>query len=99
MVEVLRGGVGMNSLQARAVGAKYVVGVDPVAFKRDSAPSFGATHTVASIAEAMPLMRELTRGVMADRVVLTPWVVHADMILPADRRDDGADFRVRSTAA
>jgi hypothetical protein len=31
----------------------------------------------------MPLVRELTRGVMADRVVLTPWVVHADMILPA----------------
>lgn len=47
VVVIGTGGVGMNSLQgARAVGAKYVVGVDPVAFKRDSAPEFGATHTV-----------------------------------------------------
>ncbi|MDT5332885.1 MAG: hypothetical protein QOF31_4182 [Mycobacterium sp.] len=75
------GGVGMNALQgARAVGAKYVVGVDPVAFKRDSAASFGATHTSPSAEEAIGLVRELTRGVMADRVVVTAGVVHVDLI-------------------
>ena len=75
------GGVGMNALQgARAAGAKYVIGVDPVEFKRDSAPEFGATHTIAWAHEAVELVRELTAGVMADRVVLTAGVVHADLI-------------------
>jgi S-(hydroxymethyl)glutathione dehydrogenase/alcohol dehydrogenase len=75
------GGVGMNALQgARAAGARYVVGVDPVEFKRDSAPQFGATHTIAWAHEAIELVRELTAGVMADRVVLTAGVVHADLI-------------------
>ena len=78
------GGVGMNALQgARAAGAKYVVGVDPVAFKRDSAATFGATHTAASIEEALLLVRELTMGVMADRVVITAGVVHVDLLAPA----------------
>jgi S-(hydroxymethyl)glutathione dehydrogenase/alcohol dehydrogenase len=78
------GGVGMNALQgARAAGAKYIVGVDPVAFKRDSAEAFGATHTAASAEEALPLVRELTLGVMADRVVITAGVVHADLVAPA----------------
>jgi S-(hydroxymethyl)glutathione dehydrogenase/alcohol dehydrogenase len=75
------GGVGMNALQgARAAGAKYVIGVDPVDFKRDSAPQFGATHTIAWAHEAVELVRDLTAGVMADRVVLTAGVVHADLI-------------------
>ncbi|MGA7050383.1 MAG: NDMA-dependent alcohol dehydrogenase, partial [Mycobacterium sp.] len=75
------GGVGMNALQgARAVGAQYIVGVDPVAFKRDAAAQFGATHTSPSAAEAIELVRELTHGVMADRVVITAGVVPADLI-------------------
>jgi NDMA-dependent alcohol dehydrogenase len=78
------GGVGMNALQgARAAGAKYVVGVDPVAFKRDSAATFGATHTAASMEEALRLVRELTLGIMADRVVITAGVVHVDLLAPA----------------
>ena len=78
------GGVGMNALQgARAVGAKFVIAVDPVAFKRDSASFFGATHVVASAEEAAPLVRNLTRGVMADRVVLSPGVVPTDLLSPA----------------
>ncbi|MDT0488756.1 zinc-binding dehydrogenase, partial [Streptomyces doebereineriae] len=78
------GGVGMNALQgARAVGAGNVVGVDPVEFKRDAAPSFGATHTVESVEAAIPLVQELTRGVMADRVIITAGVVHVDLLAPA----------------
>jgi S-(hydroxymethyl)glutathione dehydrogenase/alcohol dehydrogenase len=57
--------------------------VDPVAFKRDSAKFFGATDTSPSIEEAFPLVQDMTRGVMADRVVLTPSVVPAEMVLPA----------------
>jgi Zn-dependent alcohol dehydrogenase len=33
--------------------------------------------------EAFPLVQEMTRGVMADRVVLTPSVIHAEMLAPA----------------
>ncbi|AYE94843.1 alcohol dehydrogenase [Mycobacterium paragordonae] len=78
------GGVGMNAVQgARAVGAKYVVAVDPVAFKRDSALDFGATHVAASVDEAAPLVRHLTRAVMADRVVLTPGVMPTELLSPA----------------
>src|ERR1700749_2129278 len=52
------GGVGMTALQgAPAVGAKYVVAVDPVESKRDAAKIFGATHTSASAEEAVPLVR------------------------------------------
>jgi len=81
VVVVGLGGVGMNALQgAHAAGAKYVVGVDPVDFKRDSAKVFGATHTSAWAHEAIELVRELTMGVMADRVILTAGIVHADLI-------------------
>lgn len=81
VVVVGLGGVGMNALQgAHAAGAKYIVGVDPVDFKRDSAKLFGATHTARWAHEAIELVRELTAGVMADRVILTAGVVHADLI-------------------
>jgi S-(hydroxymethyl)glutathione dehydrogenase/alcohol dehydrogenase len=75
------GGVGMNALQgARAAGAKYVVGVDPVEYKRDSAKIFGATHTAASAQQAIPLVSGITAGVMADRIVVTVGVLHVDLI-------------------
>ena len=43
------GGVGINAVQGAAfAGARYVIGVDPVAFKRDTALKMGATHVTAS---------------------------------------------------
>lgn len=75
------GGVGMSAVQgARAAGATRIIAVDPVESKRAAAPSFGATHTSPSAAEAIELVRDLTRGVMADRVVVTAGVVHTDLI-------------------
>ena len=68
------------TLGALATLATYVVGVDPVESKRDSAKFFGATHTAASAQEAIPLVKEITLGLMADRVVICPGVVHADLI-------------------
>jgi NDMA-dependent alcohol dehydrogenase len=76
------GGVGMNAVQgAVAAGAKYVVAVDPLEFKRDMAPTFGATHTAIDAAAALELVREITWGVMADRVILTAGVVPPDLIM------------------
>ncbi|OBJ28143.1 NDMA-dependent alcohol dehydrogenase [Mycolicibacter heraklionensis] len=70
------GGIGTAAVQgARINGAVRIVAVDPIAFKRESAAAFGATHTASSAAEAFELVRDLTRGVMADAVVLSPAVV------------------------
>jgi len=75
------GGVGMNAVQgARAAGAKYVVAVDPVDFKRGVAPSFGATHTVPDAAAALELVKEITWGAMADAVIITVGVVDTGLV-------------------
>jgi S-(hydroxymethyl)glutathione dehydrogenase / alcohol dehydrogenase len=77
------GGVGMNAIQgARMAGAKRVVAVDPVDFKRQQAPVFGATHTAGSVEEAQALVSDLTGGVMAERVILTMGVVDGKLIDP-----------------
>ncbi|MBB3602549.1 S-(hydroxymethyl)glutathione dehydrogenase/alcohol dehydrogenase [Mycolicibacterium sp. BK556] len=81
VVVIGAGGVGINAVQgARAAGAQYVIAVDPSAFKRDSAIAFGASHTAPSAWEAMALVRDLTLGAMADRVVLTPAVLDEDLV-------------------
>lgn len=70
------GGIGTAAVQgARLRGAAQIVAVDPVAFKRESACTFGATHCASSTAEALGLVTELTRGVMADAVVVSPAVI------------------------
>lgn len=70
------GGIGMAAVQGAHIhGAVRIVAVDPVAFKRESALTFGATHTAATAAEAFDLVCELTRGVMADAVVVSPSVI------------------------
>jgi S-(hydroxymethyl)glutathione dehydrogenase/alcohol dehydrogenase len=81
VVVIGTGGVGMNAVQgARAAGAKYVIAVDPVEFKREIAPSFGATHTVGDAGKALSLVKEITWGTMADAVILTVGVLHPDLI-------------------
>jgi NDMA-dependent alcohol dehydrogenase len=75
------GGVGSGAVQgARIAGARTIVAVDPVEFKRKTALDLGATHSVPSMGEAVPLVRELTRGQMADAVVLTPGVLYGEML-------------------
>ena len=75
------GGIGINAVQgAVALGAEYVVAVDPVAFKRSKALEFGATHAVASSEEARELLTELTRGRMAQVCVNTMGVGDGDQI-------------------
>ena len=77
------GGIGTGALQgARINGAAQIVAVDPVDFKQKSALQFGATHSAATAAEALDLVRELTYGVMADAVVVSP-----SLITPDDVRD------------
>jgi S-(hydroxymethyl)glutathione dehydrogenase/alcohol dehydrogenase len=61
-------------------GAKRVIAVDPVEFKREKAMEMGATHTFASMEEAFPAVTELTWGQMADKVIMTPGVLYGDMM-------------------
>ena len=78
------GGIGINAVQgARAAGAKRVIAIDPVEFKRETAMEFGATHTYSSIDEAIAAVPDLTWGDMCDRVVLSAGVVEGEMIEPA----------------
>lgn len=75
------GGVGMSALQGAVLsGASKVVAIDPNLWKREQAQKFGATHTYASMAEAiMPLM-DATEGRMAEKVILTMGEMHGDYI-------------------
>jgi NDMA-dependent alcohol dehydrogenase len=66
------GGVGMNAVQgASLAGALAVIAVDLVPFKLEMAARLGATHTVASVAEAAEIARSITEGQGADSAVLT----------------------------
>ena len=78
------GGIGANAVQgAAAAGAANVIAVDPIQFKQEKAMEFGATHAVSSIEEALPLVMELTWGRMANATILTPGVLHGELIQPA----------------
>jgi Zn-dependent alcohol dehydrogenase len=84
VVVIGAGGIGTAAIQgARICGAATIVAVDPVEFKRTSALGFGATHAVRDVGEATDLVRELTHGVMADGVVLSPALVGEDDIYDA----------------
>jgi len=75
------GGIGINAVQGAAMaGAKRVIAVDPVEFKREKAMEMGATHTFASMTDALAALGELTWGEMADKVILSPSVLYGDMM-------------------
>ncbi|MGH3438065.1 MAG: NDMA-dependent alcohol dehydrogenase [Sciscionella sp.] len=78
------GGIGINAVQGAAhAGAKHVVVVDPVQFKRDTAMKFGATHAFATADEAAAKIGELTWGQMADQALVTVGVVEEQVVTDA----------------
>ena len=70
---------------AGIAGAANIVAVDPIAFKREQALKFGATHSVADLDAAYALVADLTRNRMADAAIITVGVVSGDMIGPVSR--------------
>jgi alcohol dehydrogenase (nicotinoprotein) len=75
------GGIGINAVQgAKCAGAKNIVAIDPLANKREMAEQMGATHAVGSAAEAQELVTQLTRGVGADKSIVTVDVVSNDVV-------------------
>jgi NDMA-dependent alcohol dehydrogenase len=93
------GGVGSGAIEgSRITGAGIIVAVDPIEFKRSSASKIGATHVAVSTEEALPVVRELTHGRMADVVILTPSILYGDLLGPALRLVS-KDGRLVCTAA
>jgi len=75
------GGIGINAVQGAAMaGAKRVVAIDPVEFKREQAMALGATHTFSSMEEATEPLRELTWGTMAEKAIITVGRIEGAMI-------------------
>jgi S-(hydroxymethyl)glutathione dehydrogenase/alcohol dehydrogenase len=66
------GGVGINAVQgARHAGARNIIAVDPVAFKREKAEEMGATHCFDNMEEATEVAKSFTRGQGADAAIVT----------------------------
>jgi NDMA-dependent alcohol dehydrogenase len=78
------GGIGANAIQgARIAGAKHIIAIDPVEFKREKAMEFGATHTASSIQEATELIRDISWGTMANKVIMTMGVGEGALLASA----------------
>jgi NDMA-dependent alcohol dehydrogenase len=78
------GGIGANAIQgAKIAGAKRIIAIDPLENKRERAMDFGATHTAASLEEALPLITDLTFGTMANKVIMTMGVGDGSLLASA----------------
>ncbi len=76
------GGIGASAiLGAKAAGAKQILAVDPIDSKRDRALALGATHTAASLDEAMGLLGEITWGRMANQLIFTMGVGDGQLLI------------------
>lgn len=75
------GGIGINAVQGAAyAGAKNVIAVDPLENKREKAMELGATHAVSTAEEAQQLAVQLTRGVGAEKAILTVDLMTAEVV-------------------
>jgi NDMA-dependent alcohol dehydrogenase len=94
------GGVGINAVQGAVhKGARDIIAIDPVAFKRDKAKEFGATHSVASYEEAAPILAQLTNGQGAHRVIITVGVMTGDLLEGAEAMTRPGGVMVLTSAA
>src|SRR5258708_26408576 len=78
------GGIGINAVQGAALaGARNVIAIDPLANKREMAEKLGATHSAETAEQAQQLITELTRGVGADKAIVTVGVVTSEVVTNA----------------
>ena len=75
------GGIGANAVQgAKLAGAKQIWAIDPLENKREKAMEFGATHTAASLEEALPLIMDASWGRMANKTIMTMGVGSGELL-------------------
>ena len=78
------GGIGANAIQgAKLAGAKQIWAIDPIEYKREKAMEFGATHTAASMAEALEPLGAASWGTMANKVIMTMGVGSGEVLIEA----------------
>lgn len=78
------GGLGQNAIQgAKFAGARHIVVIDPIEFKRDTALVFGATHVFADPQEAHDKVVELTWGQLADQALVIVSTVNEEVVANA----------------
>jgi alcohol dehydrogenase (nicotinoprotein) len=78
------GGIGINAVQGAALaGARNVVAIDPLANKREAAEQLGATHSCETAEQAQELITQLTRGVGADKAIVTVGIVTSEVVSSA----------------
>jgi S-(hydroxymethyl)glutathione dehydrogenase/alcohol dehydrogenase len=78
------GGIGINAVQgASHAGARHVIAVDPVEFKREKAMELGATHSFANMEEATAFAQSVTNGQGADSAIVTTGILKGDHIAEA----------------
>jgi len=65
------GGIGASAVQgAKLAGARVVCAIDPIEFKREKAMELGATHTHASVEEALGALETTTWNRGFDKVIM-----------------------------
>lgn len=78
------GGLGINAVQGAVhAGAKHVLVVDPLEFKRNQALKFGATHAFADYESAQEKLTELTWGQGADQALILVGTVDEGVVQAA----------------
>lgn len=78
------GGIGGSAIQgARLAGAETIIAIDSLESKWQKAKEFGAQHTFASMEEAFEPVRDLTRGRMANKVIMAMGVGRGDLFSQA----------------
>jgi NDMA-dependent alcohol dehydrogenase len=78
------GGIGVNAVWGAAMaGAARVIVIDPSPVKESLAKQFGATHWFPSMAAAVEPIRDMTWGVMADKVVVAVGLLQPEMVQEA----------------
>ncbi|MGH9270709.1 MAG: NDMA-dependent alcohol dehydrogenase, partial [Ilumatobacteraceae bacterium] len=78
------GGIGANAIQgAKLAGAKQIWAIDPLENKREQAMKFGATHTAASLEEAVDPITDASWGRMANKTIMTMGVGSGELLAAA----------------
>src|ERR1700739_1059963 len=78
------GGVGINAVQGAAfAGARNVIAVDPLEFKRENAMEFGATHAAASAEAAAAIVSGGARRGGGGQALIAVGVVTEEVIAAA----------------
>jgi len=78
------GGIGAAAIQgAKLAGAKKIVAIDPVEWKREQALALGATHVAASLGDAFAVVGEASWDRMSDKVIMTMGVGSGELLIQA----------------